>query len=127
MSVGGIGRVCVRSDIDEKTTTMFTQRSSSKREGGGTKSRFTGNCSTFRLPKRSELSPMKYLKHVGHKMAAALRLVSRRRRGSPKVSSSQKAKTCVAPVDSHRAEAIDDCIEFINSSSSLQRSNSVSC
>ncbi|KAI5675028.1 hypothetical protein M9H77_05978 [Catharanthus roseus] len=27
-------------------------------------------------------------------------------------------------IDSHRAEAIDDCIEFINSSSSLPRSNS---
>lgn len=56
-------------------------------------------------------------------MVAILRTMSPRR-CSPKVTSSEKAKPCVAPVDSHRAEAIDDCIEFINSSASLPRSNS---
>ncbi|KAJ4705345.1 putative JOSEPHIN-like protein [Melia azedarach] len=46
---------------------------------------------------------------------------------SPAVSSSGRSKPSVIPVDSHRSEAIEDCIEFINSSSSLpRRSNSVS-
>lgn len=58
-------------------------------------------------------------------MVRVLRMISPRR-ASPKVTSSERVKTCVAPLDSHRAEAIDDCIEFINSSSSLPRSNSTS-
>ncbi|KAF5744527.1 josephin-like protein [Tripterygium wilfordii] len=73
----------------------------------------------LRLPKRPEL---RILKGLGGKLAVALRL---RRRPSAKVSSSANAKPFVAPVDSHRAEAIEDCIEFINSTSSLCRSNSV--
>ncbi|CAI9106935.1 OLC1v1006184C1 [Oldenlandia corymbosa var. corymbosa] len=88
------------------------------------------SCTKFRLlPKRNELYPFKHFKHLGEKMVSFLQMMSPRR-CSPKVTSSSSssadraAKPCAAPVDSHRAEAIDDCIEFINSSSSLPRSNS---
>ncbi|XWS53028.1 hypothetical protein CRYUN_Cryun11dG0122800 [Craigia yunnanensis] len=45
---------------------------------------------------------------------------------SPVSSSSGRSKPLVTPADSHRNAAIEDCIEFINSSASLPRSNSVS-
>jgi hypothetical protein len=50
------------------------------------------------------------------------------RKSSRKVTSSSlpRSRSLAEAVDSQRAEAIEDCIEFLNSSSSLQRSNSVS-
>nr|GMD14108.1 josephin-like protein [Ipomoea batatas] len=61
-------------------------------------------------------------------MVAAFRMMSPKR--SRKVTSSETTAKPPAPappvLDSHRAEAIHDCIQFINSSS-LPRSNSVSC
>ncbi|KAI3678478.1 hypothetical protein L6452_37772 [Arctium lappa] len=105
-----------------KRTTVFCELNSSKKvDGNGTK--FTGTCRF--LPQRSELSPVKYIKHLGDKMMAAVRFIGARKRTSTKVTSSGTPKQ--PTVDSQRAEAIDDCIEFINSSSSLTRSNSVSC
>lgn len=78
--------------------------------------------------KRSDFSPVRFLKHLGDKVAKGLHVVSMRIRPSPKVSSSssEKPKPSTTPVDSHRNAAIEDCIEFINSSASLPRSNSVS-
>ncbi|KAK0605208.1 hypothetical protein LWI29_024207 [Acer saccharum] len=87
--------------------------------------RSTGTCG-IRLPKKSEFSPVRILKHLRSKMAKGICSVSLRKRSSPTVSSSGRSKPSVIPVDSHRTEAIEDCIEFINSSSSLPRSNSVS-
>ncbi|KAI9194251.1 hypothetical protein LWI28_004441 [Acer negundo] len=87
--------------------------------------RSTGTCG-IRLPKKSEFSPVRLLKHLRSKMAKGICSVSLRKRSSPTVSSSGRSKPSVIPVDSHRTEAIEDCIEFINSSSSLPRSNSVS-
>lgn len=115
------GKASVGSDAtSEKPKAEFQKQKSFKREENTP--RCTRSCK-FRIPRRNELSPLKYLKHLGEKMAAMLQMMSPRR-CSPKVTSSERAKPCVAPVDSHRAEAIDDCIEFINSSSSLPRSNS---
>ncbi|KAJ6670705.1 JOSEPHIN PROTEIN-LIKE PROTEIN [Salix viminalis] len=85
--------------------------------------RWSGRTCGFRLLKRSILSPVKFLKHFGRKVAKAPCLG---RRSSPEVSSSGRSRPSVAPSDTHVAEAIKDCIEFINSSSSLSRSNSVS-
>ncbi|GFY93190.1 hypothetical protein Acr_08g0015860 [Actinidia rufa] len=63
----------------------------------------------------------------GARIARAMCFVSTRR-SSRKVSSSSlmRSRSCAETIDSHRAEAIEDCIEFLYSSSSLQRSNSVS-
>ncbi|XP_044506723.1 josephin-like protein [Mangifera indica] len=92
----------------------------------GNKRWAAGSCG-IRLPKRSELSLVRFLEHLGSKIAKGLCFSSLRKRRSPAaVSSSGRSKQSVIPVDSHRTEAIEDCIEFINSSSSLPRSNSVS-
>ncbi|CAF2102537.1 hypothetical protein BRARA_E03113 [Brassica rapa] len=45
---------------------------------------------------------------------------------SPSSSIRMKRSKSLAESESHRAEAIEDCIEFLNSSFSLSRSNSVS-
>ncbi|KAJ4725623.1 putative JOSEPHIN-like protein [Melia azedarach] len=87
--------------------------------------RSAGGCG-IRLPKRSEVSPTRFFKHVSSKMARGLCFTYFKKTSSPAVSSSGRSKPSVIPVDSHRSEAIEDCIEFINSSSSLPRSNSVS-
>lgn len=106
-----------KPDAEARAGSMFHKQNSSKRA----ETKFTGTC-RFRLPGRAELLPMRYLQNLGHKVAAALRLVSRRRGGDFKDrSSSGRAKPFVAPVDSHRAEAIDDCIEFIKSSNSISQ------
>ncbi|MBA0825188.1 hypothetical protein Goarm_021792 [Gossypium armourianum] len=84
---------------------------------------------------RPEFTAVRFLKHLGRKVAKGLHLMSMRIRASshPKVaassstSSSRRSKPFVTPVDSHRSAAIEDCIQFINSSAaSLPRSNSVS-
>lgn len=70
-------------------------------------------------------SPMKLMKNLAGKVGRALCMLPTSKRGSRKdYSLSGKSKPFVAPVDSHRIEAMEDCIEFINSSSSLSRSNS---
>lgn len=71
---------------------------------------------------------VRFLKRIGTKVAKALRLISSRKKSSRKVSSASLARSrsyAETLHDSQRAEAIEDCIEFLNSSSSLQRSNSV--
>lgn len=103
-----------KPDADVRAGSIFHKQNSSRRP----ESKLTGTC-RFRLPGRAELLPVRYLQHLAHKVAAALRLVSRRRGGDFKDRSlSGRAKPFAAPVDSHRAEAIDDCIEFIKSSNS---------
>ena len=86
----------------------------------------TRSCGFMRCT-RFEFSPVRFLKHLGGKVAKGLHVLSMRIRPSPKVSSSSgRSKPFATPVDSHRNAAIEDCIEFINSSASLPRSNSVS-
>ncbi|KAL4332044.1 hypothetical protein GQ457_07G042250 [Hibiscus cannabinus] len=89
----------------------------------------TRSCGYMRC-RTSEFLPVRFLKHLGGKAAKGLHVVSMRIRPSPKVSSSSsslgRSKPIVTPADSHRTAAIEDCIEFINSSASLPRSNSVS-
>ncbi|XP_071916771.1 josephin-like protein [Coffea arabica] len=117
---GRANNVGSHATVHQKPAAELQKQKSCKKEDNTP--RCTRSCK-FRLPRKKELSPLKYLKHIGGKMFAVLQMMSPRR-CSPKVTSSERAKPSVAPVDSHRAEAIDDCIEFINSSSSLPRSNS---
>ncbi|CAN1142346.1 hypothetical protein LINPERPRIM_LOCUS25975 [Linum perenne] len=81
--------------------------------------RFTPSCRLFR--------------RLGAKLARALRFFSlprRRRRRGKTTSTSPPARSMTVGEDSQRIEAIEDCIEFLNSSSSwcdsLSRSSSVS-
>ncbi|GMJ15289.1 hypothetical protein HRI_005198100 [Hibiscus trionum] len=77
---------------------------------------------------RCEFSLVRFLKSFGLKVANGLLRIFRP--SPPKVtssSSSRRSKPFVTPaVDSQRNAAIEDCIQFINSSASLPRSNSVS-
>nr|XP_009786392.1 PREDICTED: uncharacterized protein LOC104234519 [Nicotiana sylvestris] len=80
----------------------------------------------------SGFSTVSLLKNIGAKLASALSFFSNsnyyRKRSSRKVSSSSlgRSRSYAERLDSQRAEAIEDCIEFLNSSaSSLQRSYSV--
>ncbi|XP_021278642.1 josephin-like protein [Herrania umbratica] len=122
MSTKGSNKVS-RKKGNNKANASVMQKSDNKaaRNRGVTRS-----CG-FMLCKRSKFSPVRFLKHIGGKVAKGLHVVSMRIRPSPKVSSSSgRSKPFVTPVDSHRSAAIEDCIEFINSSASLPRSNSVS-
>ncbi|KAI3880214.1 hypothetical protein MKW92_052822 [Papaver armeniacum] len=144
-------RVNFSPDINDKANISLK---TNYRVTGGNRRRAAG-ISGFRVPKSSlssssssqtGFSPMNFLCRLSNKVVRALRMVSlRRRRTSPKVSSSYPSSSSSSSstnhysnlarsrsyvnhhhVDSHQSEAIEDCIQFINSSSSFQRSNSVS-
>lgn len=118
-------RVSFSPDVNDKPTFFL------KHGGGnrvmGSRRRVIGIWS-FRVPKDPGFSPVKFLCRLQAKVVRAIRLISMRRRSSSsrKVSALARSRSVSDPIDSHRAEAIEDCIEFLNSSSSLQRSNSVS-
>ncbi|MED6226063.1 hypothetical protein PIB30_099815, partial [Stylosanthes scabra] len=89
---------------------------------------------SFMISKDSTMStPVRFLMQIGTKMASAIKDVSLRKRSSRKVSSSAAASyssslTLVRSysvsdhtTDSHRAEAVEDCIEFLHSSSTRER------
>ncbi|GMN23827.1 hypothetical protein TIFTF001_000295 [Ficus carica] len=113
----------------EQKSFLYERQSSGKRFAER-KSRLGGSRRFEQLPKEpsvlTSVSPMRFLKHFAGHVARALCLVSGKR-PSPSgknVSSSARSKPLVAPLDSHRMEAIEDCIQFINSSSTFSRSNS---
>ncbi|KAL1193832.1 hypothetical protein V5N11_031959 [Cardamine amara subsp. amara] len=89
----------------------------------------------FSFGLRSSPAARKFIQRIGARVAKTLRLISFRRNPTDKTSSFllsssssvyMKRSKSVNETESHRAEAIEDCIEFLNSSSSLWRSNSVS-
>ncbi|CAH9103391.1 unnamed protein product [Cuscuta europaea] len=114
---------------------IFIQPAEGKYEEKGGRNRKVFPAWSFRIPQKpSLLTPARFMKHLGAKVSKAIRSVScsNRKRSSRKISSASFARsrsyaeTLLA--DSQRAEAIEDCIEFLNSSSSsLPRSSSVSC
>ncbi|XP_012087900.1 josephin-like protein [Jatropha curcas] len=124
MSCKASKRVSFSPDVHEKP--IFH-----KNEGGirvtANRKRVTGIFS-FRLHRSSKFSPARLLRRLGAKVVRAVRFISIRRKSSRKVSSASlaRSRSLADAIDSQRAEAIEDCIEFLNSSSSLQRSNSVS-
>ncbi|KAK7387324.1 hypothetical protein VNO78_28043 [Psophocarpus tetragonolobus] len=101
----------------EKTSLSWkknTTRSSRNKNGRSCK---------FRIPWRSELSPIEFLKDFADKVTRAIcfRCV---RKSSHRVSSSVgRSKPIGVSVDYYRTAAVEDCIEFIHSS--FSRSNSV--
>ncbi|XP_048613817.1 josephin-like protein isoform X2 [Brassica napus] len=86
----------------------------------------------LRLPRKTEVTAARMIKQLGCKFAKGLRLVvmRKKRKSSPSKGSSSfssgRSQPSIMPLsnESHRSEAIEDCIEFINSSSSFNRSNS---
>ncbi|KAK4759416.1 hypothetical protein SAY87_022547 [Trapa incisa] len=87
----------------------------------------------FRPDSQLSRSSLRFLRRLGDKTARVLRFVSPQR-PSRKISSStghasmarSRSLVDLHTTESHRAEAIEDCIEFLNSYSSLHRSSSVS-
>ncbi|KAK9159014.1 hypothetical protein Scep_005588 [Stephania cephalantha] len=134
MSRRASNRVNIVTESNERPTAA-PQKSS---HGGGLagRRRRVAGLLNFRLPRTSGFSTVRFLRRLSSKVASALQLVSLRKGSSsssstntpppPKKCNMERSRSFVAPVvDSHRSKAIEDCIEFINSSS-LQRSNSVS-
>ncbi|KAK1437139.1 hypothetical protein QVD17_02924 [Tagetes erecta] len=90
---------------------------------------------TFGSQKSSGFSAMRFLGRIKAKFARALGFVSSTRKISSSSSTTtscectlKRSRSYVEAFDSHRAQAIEDCIQFLNSSSSssFQRSKSVS-
>ncbi|KAK9124446.1 hypothetical protein Sjap_014048 [Stephania japonica] len=136
MSRRASNRVNIVTESNERPTAA-PQKSS---HGGGLagRRRRVAGILNFRLPRTSGFATVRFLRRLGAKVASALQLVSLRKGTSttttttttttapPKKCNMERSRSFVAPVvDSHRSKAIEDCIEFINSSS-LQRSKSVS-
>ncbi|KAK9196045.1 hypothetical protein WN943_004173 [Citrus x changshan-huyou] len=119
-------RVTFSPDVNEKPT-VFLKHGGSARAAWNRKRVVVGIFS-FRIPRDSGFSPARLLRHLGAKVTRALRFVSTKKRSSRKVTSSTlaRSRSLAESIESHRAEAIEDCIEFLNSSSSMSRSNSVS-
>ncbi|KAL2509879.1 uncharacterized protein Fot_33642 [Forsythia ovata] len=116
--------VTLSLDVNDKST-IYSKHGCDTKFGGNEK-KVVGNIGNFRFPRSSQSSgywAAGFFRHIGAKVARALQFV----RSSRKVSSASlaRSKSYAETLDSQRAEAIEDCIEFLNSSSSLQRSNSV--
>ncbi|KAK8649504.1 hypothetical protein V6N13_130233 [Hibiscus sabdariffa] len=126
MSRTTIKQVLFSPDDDERSTMCPKHVGSGRRRGKRRRVVVVGMF-TVRLVK-STFSPARLLRRLGTKVSRALRFVSVRRKSSHTVSSSNlpRSRSLAESIDSHHAEAIEDCIEFLNSSSSLSRSNSVS-
>ncbi|KAE8716408.1 Sulfoquinovosyldiacylglycerol 2 [Hibiscus syriacus] len=124
MSRTTIKQVLCSSDTDERPTIGLKDGRRGRRRR---KRRVVMGMFRLRLVK-SSFSPARLLRRFRAKLARALWFVSIRRKSSHKVSSSNlpRSRSLAESIDSHHAEAIEDCIEFLNSSSSLSRSNSVS-
>ncbi|KAG6697613.1 hypothetical protein I3842_09G209800 [Carya illinoinensis] len=113
MSRNASKRVSFSPDVNDKPS-IFPKHGGGTRVAGGRK-RVIGIW-TFRLPKDSSgFSTVDFLQRLQVKVVRAILS-----------SSLVRSRSVSDPIDSHRAEAIEDCIEFLNSSSCLQRSNSVS-
>ncbi|WVZ17136.1 uncharacterized protein LOC106773362 [Vigna radiata var. radiata] len=122
-------KVCFTPDFNEKPIMFLKQTIGDGGSGRalGNKKRVAGSW-TFRFARESKFSPVRFLQQIRAKMVSAIRIVSIRRRSSRKVSSSSlaRSRSVSDPTDSHRAKAVEDCIEFLHSSSSRERPSSVS-
>ncbi|CAE6020105.1 unnamed protein product [Arabidopsis arenosa] len=87
----------------------------------------------LRLPRKTECTAARLIRHLSCKFVLGLRLVvmrkKKKKRSPPlkKASSSGISQPSVISVvndNNHRSDAIEDCIQFINSSSSFTRSSS---
>ena len=112
-------RVSFSPDVNDKPTVVL------KHGGGG-----DGGAGmwSFGLSRETRYLPVRFLQSLKNRVSEAIRFVSTRK-SSRKVSSAStftRSRSVSDSMESHRAEAIEDCIEFLNHSSSLSRSNSVS-
>ncbi|OIW13689.1 hypothetical protein TanjilG_08031 [Lupinus angustifolius] len=107
-------RICYSPYINEKPTIFLNGRElGNMKKIIGNQTKETGVV----------MSPMKFLIRLGAKVASAVRVVTMRRRSCRKISSSTlpKSRSFSDPNDSYRARAVQDCIEFLHSSSTRER------
>ncbi|KAF3556800.1 josephin-like protein [Brassica napus] len=107
------------------------KQSTAKRPYGKNPGRTT-SCG-LTLPRKTEVTAARLIKHLSCKFVKGLRLVvmrkNKKKRPPPlKSSSTGRSQPSVISVanDTCRSEAIEDCIQFINSSTSFTRSSSAS-
>lgn len=85
----------------------------------------------LRLPRKTEVTAARLIKHLSCKLVKGLRLVvmrkNKKKRSPPLKASSTGTSVISVANDTCRSEAIEDCIQFINSSTSFTRSSSASC
>lgn len=110
-------------DVNEKPTFYPKHGCGTKVDGNKKKVVGIGSFRFSPSSLTSRYSAAGFFRHIGEKIARALQFV----RSSRKVSSASlaRSKSYAETLDSQRTEAIEDCIEFLNSFSSLTRSNSV--
>ncbi|XP_027351316.1 uncharacterized protein LOC113862427 [Abrus precatorius] len=119
-------RVCFSPDVNDKPTLFLKHgldgSNNNAEKVSRNRKRIIGACA-LRLPIDPKLPPVRFLMRLGTKVASAIRDVSLRRRSSRKVSSSTlvRSRSLSDLTDSHRAETVEDCIEFLHSSSSRER------
>ncbi|KAM5560362.1 josephin-like protein [Rosa sericea] len=117
-------RVSFSPDVYDNKPIMYLKQSGGTRVGGN-RNMASGIWAFRQLNDTNSLSaPVRFLRGLRAKVA---RVISARKRSSRKVSSSNltRSRSVSDPIESHRAEALEDCIEFLNSASSLQRTSSV--
>ncbi|KAK9940734.1 hypothetical protein M0R45_017377 [Rubus argutus] len=122
MAIRAKTQVNNRDNVNKKTV-LYSKQTSGKRAAQNT--RFVDF--RFKLSTWSGFLPMRLLKHFADKVAGTLCLGmgSVRAKPSRNDSLSSRSMPYVAPGDSHREDAIEDCIEFINSSSTFSRATPI--
>ncbi|CAH8385521.1 unnamed protein product [Eruca vesicaria subsp. sativa] len=132
MSATGTKRISTNTGPGQRDASVM--QTAIKGPQGGKIPGCTTSCG-LRLPRKTEATAARMIKHLGCKFAKGLRLVVMRKKkksptskGGSSSFSSGRSQPSIMPIsnDNHRSEAIEDCIEFINSSSSFTRSNSTS-
>ncbi|URE16086.1 hypothetical protein MUK42_07458 [Musa troglodytarum] len=72
----------------------------------------------FLLLRSARVSAVRFFRLLNTKTSTALHLISRSRRQPPSnVYTDMTPQRFAPPGDSHRSEALEDCIKFLNSSS----------
>ncbi|KAH0659790.1 hypothetical protein KY285_028413 [Solanum tuberosum] len=103
---------------------MLTKKGSNKkRDNEATNSNTKKGYNSFKRS-TSELSAIKLVKRLGGKIVAIVRMMSPRSSGKVNSSNKPLSDPPILINSDHRVEAIKDCINFINSSSSPSRENS---
>uniref|UniRef100_A0A5K1D8N9 Josephin-like protein n=1 Tax=Nymphaea colorata TaxID=210225 RepID=A0A5K1D8N9_9MAGN len=118
-------RISFSPDIRTEEPTVMKQYNAGSRQAtrGRRAKKTTSYVCSFHLPKNPILSPLRLLRRIGAGASKAiLFMFSRKPAAKPPAVRSRPGSS---HGESHHKEAIEDCIEFINSSS-FSRSNSVS-
>ncbi|KAG6570666.1 hypothetical protein SDJN03_29581, partial [Cucurbita argyrosperma subsp. sororia] len=107
------------------TTATMEQRIEKRNMSSNATRRSTGSFRKLRFKslKGLQFSPLSFLKHLANKVTRAWHLMAMKRRPHheqqpvPAMPVATSKPLPVSAVDSHRTEAVEDCIKYINSSS----------